>query len=158
MAADTLKKQDIKGVEVTKPEHPAFFDPSTLPWTPWVMDDTWFKLMRVDKKTGGFTMFLKVGPGNEAPIHGHLGAVEAYVMEGEFGYDEDRGGVGSYVYEEAGINHMPTSPDGVIMFAIAHGPLMGYHEDGSIAVVIDGKTMYQMAKDNNAADHIYEGY
>lgn len=154
---EQLKQADTV-VKVIKPDHPAFFDPASLPWTPWVMEGTWFKLMRVDKKTGGFSMILKVDKGNEAPIHGHLGAVEAFVIEGEFGYEDDRGGEGSYVYEEAGSIHMPTSPDGVTMFAIVYGPLVGYNDDGSVAAIIDGKLMFQLARDNNAVGHIYDGY
>ncbi|RMF10121.1 MAG: hypothetical protein D6763_06365 [Alphaproteobacteria bacterium] len=155
---EQLKKSENVAVQVTKPDHPAFFDPTELPWSPWVLEGTWFKLLRVDRKTGGFSMLLKVEPGNEAPIHGHLGAVEAYVIDGEFGYDDDRGGAGSYVYEEAGSIHMPTSPDGVVMFAVAHGPLVGYNDDGSVAAIVDGKLMYQLARENDAADHIYDGY
>ncbi|HEY8351204.1 MAG TPA: cupin domain-containing protein, partial [Sphingomonadales bacterium] len=109
---EQLKKSENSVIKAVKPRHPAFFDPAKLPWSPWVMEGTWFKLLRVDRKTGGFSMLLKVDPGNEAPVHGHLGAVEAFVIEGEFGYDDDRGGVGSYVYEEAGSIHMPTAPDG----------------------------------------------
>lgn len=158
MSTEQLKKSENMTVKAIKPTHPAFFDPTNLPWSPWVLAGTWFKLMRVDRKTGGFTMILKVDAGNEAPVHGHLGAVEAYVLEGEFGYEGDRGGVGAYVYEEAGSIHMPTSPDGTIMFAIAYGPLVGYNDDGSVAAIIDGKMMYELAVKNGAADHIHDAY
>ena len=40
------------------------------------------------------------------------------------------------------------------MFAVVHGPFVGYDEDGSIAVVIDARFMYDLAVQNNAADHI----
>lgn len=136
------------------PSRPAFFDTSRLPWTPWVMDGTHFKLLNIDKKTGGFTMLLKVDAGNEAPVHGHIGAVEAYVLEGGFGYDSDRGGVGAYVYEEAASVHMPDSPDGSIMFAVIHGPLVGYNDDGSVAAIVDGKFMYELAAQHGAAGHL----
>lgn len=158
MTMKQLKKSENSTIQAVKPKHPAFFDPATLPWAPWVLEGTWFKLLRVDRKTGGFTMLLKVDPDNEAPVHGHLGAVEAYVLEGEFGYDDDRGGVGSYVYEEAGSIHMPTSPDGTVMFAIAYGPLVGYADDGSVAAIVDGKLMYELAKKHGAAGHIHDAY
>ncbi|WP_374764109.1 2,4'-dihydroxyacetophenone dioxygenase family protein [Yunchengibacter salinarum] len=154
MSTAQLQKSDTSAIKPVKPRFPAFFDPGTLDWAPWVMEGTWFKLLNVDMKTGGFTMLLKVDADNEAPVHGHLGAVEAYVLEGEFGYEEDRGGVGSYVYEEAGSIHMPTAPDGTVMFAIAHGPLTGYNDDGSIAGVIDASVMLTMAREAGAADHV----
>ncbi|WP_138378908.1 2,4'-dihydroxyacetophenone dioxygenase family protein [Luteithermobacter gelatinilyticus] len=137
------------------PHRKAFLDTHKLPWTNWVMEGTYFKLLNINEMTGGFTIMLKVDPGIEAPVHHHIGGIEAYVTEGEFGYgDDDRGGVGSYVLEASGSIHQPDSPDGTTMFAIAHGPLVGYNEDGSIAVVVDARLMYEMAKANNAADHI----
>ena len=139
---------------VRKPNRPAFFDTNSLPWTPWVMDGTHFKLLNVDFKTGGFSMLLKVDPDNAAPAHGHLGAVEAFIIEGGFSYDEDGGGVGSYVYEAAGSIHQPSSPGGSVMFAVVHGPLVGYAEDGSIEGFVDGEAMLNLARENNAADHL----
>ncbi|MEX6723736.1 2,4'-dihydroxyacetophenone dioxygenase family protein [Parapedomonas caeni] len=140
---------------ITQPHKPAFFDTSTLPWKPWVMEGTHYKLLSINPRTGGFTMLLKVDAGNEAPVHGHLGTVEAYIVEGGFGYGADRGRVGAYVLEEGGINHQPdTDNDGVVMFAVAHGPLCGFNEDGSIAAVVDGKLMYQRAREHGVAGHI----
>lgn len=133
---------------------PAFFDPKNLPWTPWVIEGTHFKLLNIDKKTGGFTMMLRVDPGNDAPVHGHLGAVEGYVIDGEFGYEKDRGGVGSYFYEEAATRHQPDSPRGAVMFAIAYGPLVGYDEAGNVAGVVDARMMYEMAAAAGAAKHL----
>jgi len=120
-----------------------------------VMPGTWFKLLNINPVTGGFSMLLKVSPSNEAPIHGHFGAVEGVLLEGGFSYDEDRGRAGDYVYEGAGIRHIPrTHEDGMVMFAVVHGPLGGYHDDGSVAAVVDARLMYDMAVAANAADHI----
>lgn len=142
-------------IGITATHRPAFFNPSTLPWTDWVMEGTWFKLLNVNPMTGGFTLLLKVSASNTAPIHGHFGAVEAYIVEGGFSYDDDHGYVGDYVFEGAGIRHIPNTHDnGVIMFAVVHGPLGGFHEDGSIAAVVDARLMYDMAVANDAAAHI----
>ncbi len=149
-----LASRENMSIKPLKPSRPVFFDTARLPWTPWVIEGTHFKLLNIDQKTGGFTMLLKVDPGNEAPVHGHLGAVEAYVLSGEFGYDEDRGPAGAYVYEAAASRHMPDSPEGSIMFAVVHGPLVGYNEDGTIAAVVDGKMMYEIAAASNAAAHL----
>lgn len=154
MTDNQLKRTGKSTVEAIKPSRPAFFDPTTLAWAPWAMEGTYFKLLNVDHKTGGFTMLLKVDPDNEAPVHGHPGAVEVYVLEGEFGYGDDRGGVGAYGYEAAGSIHEPTSPGGTTMFAVAHGPIVGYNDDGTIAGIIDGQAMLAMAKEHGVADHL----
>ena len=147
----TIPTREIKE---TIHKHSVFFDPETLPWTEWVMPGTYFKLLNVNEASGGFTMILKVDADNEAPIHHHIGAVEVYIIDGEFGYGKDGGGKGHYSYEPGGSMHTPTSPDGTIMFAIAYGPIVGYNEDGSLALVVDKDLMYQMASENNAAGHI----
>jgi len=150
-----LTRSENATVTPTTSVKPAFFNPDTLPWTPWVIEGTEFKLLNVNAQTGGFTMLLRVEPGNLAPIHGHLGAVEGIILGGGFGYDDDRGREGWYVLESGGISHRPdTDDDGMVMFAVMYGPLVGYEDDGGIAGVVDGKTMYQLAEDNNAANHI----
>jgi 2,4'-dihydroxyacetophenone dioxygenase len=153
--ATVLKRSDTLTVAVTKPHKPAFFNPNQLPWQPWVMEGTWFKLLNVNPITGGFTMMLKVSPDNLAPVHGHLGSVEGILLEGGFGYGEDRGRAGDYVHEGAGINHQPdTDSDGMVMFAVVNGPLAGFNDDGSVAGIVDAKAMYQLAKGYGVADHI----
>ncbi len=152
---DELSGQsEIAGIALTQHDKPAFIDPETLPWTPWVMDGTYFKLMDVDPKTGGFTMFLKVDPGVVAPTHGHVGAIQGVILEGGFAYEDDAGKQGDYICEHGGAIHRPVSPQGCLMFAIGHGPLVGYNPDGTIAAVIDGKMMYDMAMAAGVADHI----
>lgn len=132
----------------------AFLDPETLPWTPWVMPGTHYKLMTVDVRSGGFTMFLKVDPGTVAPVHGHVGAVEGVILEGGFAYDDDAGRAGHYICEHGASVHRPTSPEGCVMFAVLHGPLVGYGEDGAVAGIVDAKAMLDMARAAGVADHI----
>jgi len=158
MVNEQLKKSDKMTTKAIKPRKPVFLDTNSLSWLPWVMEGTWFKLLNVDMKTGGYSMLLKVDPDNYAPVHGHLGAVEGMILEGEFGYDDDRGGNMHYVWEAAGAVHQPDSPGGFTMFAVLHSPLMGYNDDGSIAAVVDGKMMYIMARDGGEADHLEVDY
>lgn len=141
-------------IQVTKHNRPAFVDPETIPWKPWLMPGTHYRLMTVDVRSGGFTMFLKVDPGAEAPPHGHIGAVEGVILEGGFAYDDDAGSKGHYICEQAAAIHQPVSPNGCLMFAILHGPLVGYNTDGSIAGVVDAKAMYDMAVAAGVAGHI----
>lgn len=150
-----LTKDVSPDIKQTKLHSPAFYDVDKLPWLDWVMPETWFKLLNVNHFTGGFTLLLKVGPNNLAPVHGHLGNVEGIILQGGFGYGADRGRPGWYIREPGGINHIPdTDGDGVIMFAMVGAPLVGYNPDGSVAAVVDAKMMYQMAAAGNAADHI----
>ena len=100
-----LKRSENSTVKATEKDRPAFFNPSKLPWTDWVMPGTWFKLLNVNGVTGGFTILLKFEGNNMAPVHGHIGAVEGFMLEGGFGYGSDRGRAGDYVYEGAGIRH-----------------------------------------------------
>lgn len=158
MNAPVLDTVTEGAVKLTQHHRRAFFDPETLPWTPWVMPGTHYKLMTVDVRSGGFSMFLKVEPGTVAPAHGHVGAVEGVILEGGFAYDDDAGGTGHYICEQAGAIHAPVSPQGCIMFAIAHGPLVGYNPDGSIAAVVDAKVMLDMARAAGVADHIEARY
>jgi anti-sigma factor ChrR (cupin superfamily) len=153
--SDQLKKSSNSVVIATKTHKPAFFDPGSLPWTPWAIEGTEFKLLNINVQTGGFTMLLRVEPGNESPVHGHLGAVEGIILGGGFGYGDDRGREGWYVHETAGIRHAPdTDDDGMVMFAVAYGPLVGYEDDGRVAVILDARTMLGMAAENDAAGHL----
>lgn len=150
-----LTRDNSPDIAQTRLHRPAFHDAGAMPWLDWVMPETWFKLLNVDPVHGGFTMLLKVGPNNTAPVHGHIGGVEGILLEGGFGYGEDRGRAGWYVREPGGINHIPdTDSDGMVMFATVNGPLLGYNGDGSIAIVVDAKLMYEMAVAGGCADHI----
>ncbi len=145
----------VGSVQDTAKIRPAFFDPGTLEWAPWVMEGTYFKLLNINPQSGGFTMMLKVDPDNQAPIHGHLGTVEGIIYKGGFGYGDDRGRELHYVIEEGGIAHTPdTDDDGMEMFAVVYAPLVGYEEDGSIAGIIDAKMMYQLATEHGVAAHL----
>jgi anti-sigma factor ChrR (cupin superfamily) len=132
----------------------SFFDPRTIPWTAWAMPGTRFKLLNIDEDRGSFTFLLQVDAGIEAPVHKHVGLAEAWLLEGEFGYGDDRGSAGCYTRELGGAVHKPDSPRGVLMFAVAHGPIVGYNADGSVAGIVDVDWMYEAAAANGAAAHI----
>ncbi|MEM8799853.1 MAG: cupin domain-containing protein [Pseudomonadota bacterium] len=152
--ATVLKQNENQDLETSRVGS-AFFDPETLPWLPWVMEGTFFKLMAINPQTGGFTMFLRVTADNVAPVHGHLGAVEGIITKGGFGYGDDRGREGHYILEAGGLNHIPdTDSDGMEMFAIAYAPIVGLNDEGGIDGIVDAKFMYQMARDGGAADHL----
>ena len=106
------------------------------------MKGSQFKLLSADPQTGRFTILIKVGKGITAPLHRHVGAVEAYVLEGGFHYSDDpdiRFTVGSYLMEHAGALHQPVSPEGAVMLAIFHGPVEGLDDAGNVVGRIDWK-------------------
>lgn len=151
----SMERRERHVVQARNQTRKVFLDPALLPWSPWVMPKTWFKLLRVDEKTGGFTILLRVDAPNQAPIHWHLGAIEGYIVEGEFGYGPlDRGGAGAYAFEEGGAIHEPDTSVGFTMFMIAHGPLAGYDDDGSVAGVLDAHAMLKLADAHGAGAHV----
>ena len=151
----SLNDSTTGSVGVSKIIKSAFTDQESLTWTPWLMFETWFKLLAINPLTGGFTFLLKIGPNVQAPIHGHIGAVEAIILDGVLAYNGDEGKTGDYLFEPSGIKHNPhTGAEGVLLFAVVHGPLIGYEEDGSIAAVIDAKVMYELAEASGQCPHI----
>jgi hypothetical protein len=116
--------------------------PDQLPWLPWAMKGSYFKLLSADASSGRFTLMIKLEKGVAAPPHRHLGAVEGLVLEGGFHYQDDpslRFTAGSYLLEQSGAVHQPVSPEGALMFAVFHGPVEGLDEEGEITGRIDWK-------------------
>lgn len=123
-----------------------------LDWNPWVMDGVEYKLVSVDPRTNGFSIFLRVAPNTVAPVHRHMGAIELLMLEGDLTYDGiDVGRAGDYMYEPAGDTHRPMSKSGCILFAVFSGPIAALDDDGNIAGIVDGNAMLAMARAHKAA-------
>lgn len=138
------------------PEKKVFFDTDKLPWTPGPLIGTWFKLLNINPVTGGTSLLFRVDPNQKAPLHKHIGCVEGYIIDGEFGYGEDRGTLGAYLYEADAAIHEPTSTTGFTAFLLSRGTSVGYLPDGSPAALIDAYTYFNLAKLNGAVDHLPE--
>ena len=127
-----------------------------LPWLPWAMPGTHFKLLHADPDSGRFSLLIKFDPGVVAPMHLHVGAVEGYMLEGGFHYHDQpdlRFDAGTYLYESAGAQHQPVSPQGAVMFAVFHGPVEGLDANGQVSGRIDWKwhvKTWQAALDKSA--------
>lgn len=157
MTAPTLAHSPAADIPLSQRHGKDFVDLAKVPWTPWVMAGTYFKLLAINELSGGFSMLLKVDPGVQAPVHAHIGSAEAYLVEGGFYYEEDDPGyAGYYTYERGGSVHQPVSPQGCVMFAVTHGPLAGCNPDGSIGAVVDCRLMLQLAEANGVAGHIVQ--
>jgi len=75
-----------------------------------------------------------------APIHRHVGAVEAFLLEGSFHYHDQpeiRFEAGDYLLEKDGAIHRPISPEGAIMIGVFHGPVEGLDEAGQLIGRVD---------------------
>lgn len=115
-------------------------DPKDLSWVSWGMPGAYFKLLSVDPPSGRFTLLIKLDPGCVAPAHRHLGAVEGMVLEGGFHYVEEpqvEFVAGTYLLEDEGAVHRPSSPSGALMFAVFHGAVEVLDREGNIAARID---------------------
>lgn len=111
-----------------------------LPWLPWAMAGTEFKLLHADAASGRFALLIRMAPGLVTPLHRHVGAVEGMVLEGGFHYRDQpelRFTKGSYLLERDGALHQPVSPEGALMFAVFHGPVEGLDDDGNPTGRID---------------------
>ncbi|OWW22309.1 2,4'-dihydroxyacetophenone dioxygenase family protein [Noviherbaspirillum denitrificans] len=110
-------------------------DPASLPWVPWAMPGTQFKLLSADPESGRFSLMIRLEKNCNAPSHRHIGAVEGLVLEGGFHYDDApdvRYTAGMYVLERDGAVHRPVSPEGAVMFAVFHGPIEGLDDEGNV--------------------------
>lgn len=132
-------------------------DCDNIPWTPFPMPGTAYKLLNVNETTGASTILLYVSEGAQAPLHRHLGGAEAYNIFGRWAYegeDNDVIGPNCYIYEPAGITHLPKQEGEALMFGIFHGPVVGYDENGNVAGVIDADVLYDLAAANDAVGHL----
>ena len=118
------------------------FHSQDSPWVNWAMRGAKFKLLSVDPKTGRFTILIKSAPGVIAPMHRHIGAVEAFVIEGGFHYHDDpsiRFTAGSYLLEKEGAVHQPITPEGAVLLATFYGPVEGLDAQNNVTGCIDWK-------------------
>lgn len=128
----------------------------TIPWTPFPMPGTSFKLLNINETSGATTILLYVAENAEAPLHMHVGAAEAYNIFGRWAYEGEAEAIGPncYVYEPAGIVHLPKQEAESLMFGIFHGPIIGYTPDGQVAGTITADLLYDLAAANNAVAHL----
>lgn len=127
-----------------------------LPWTPWAMEGSEFKLLYINRAHSMFTALIRMRGGLETPDHHHFGEAHAYVIEGDFSYEYGTMYTGDYIVEAGGIHHKPTiGPDGATFFVIFYAGLSSVDENGlPTGEFLDCEWMYRAANANGAADHL----
>ena len=120
------------------------------------MEGVEYKLLSVNNRSGGFTCLLRVAPGTAAPVHHHLGAIELIVLSGDIYYDKSNVGItGDYMFEPAGDIHQPKTEIGCVLFCVFDGPIAGLGEDGSVAGIVDGRSMLSLAEAHGVAHLVH---
>jgi 2,4'-dihydroxyacetophenone dioxygenase len=142
-------------------QHAVFEDGSlivrsaSIPWTPWALPGTFFKLLDYDHNHSYTTILLRIEPDAIPTAHKHIGAANAYIIQGGFGYEHGHVYAGDFMVEAGGVTHTPTAhPEGCILLGFMHGAVQGLNPDGSIAGIVDVDWHIEAAKKNNAFSHL----
>lgn len=132
-----------------------------LPWTPFNLvgskEGSVFKLLSVLWDHDMYTMILDVPGGLKVEPHYHLGEAHGYIMTGGFDYEYGDIAAGDYLAEGDNIAHNAQLGDEhTLQFTLMFGGLCGVLPDGGpdLSTKIGCMEVYQMARANNAADHI----
>ena len=138
------------------PDGSSLVRPDTIPWTPWAMEGSEFKLLYINRAHTMFTALIRMVGGLETPDHHHFGEAHAFVLEGDFSYEYGTMYEGDYIVEAGGINHKPTiGKDGATFFVCFFGGISGVGENNlPEGEVVDGEWLYRAALANGAADHL----
>ena len=115
--------------------------PDEIPWIPQA-DGVWFRPLRISPELGTWTNLLRVTRKGRVSLHRHLGPVEAWVLTGQWRYEEHDwiARPGDYVYEPAGDVHTLTTDTGddsgemITLFSIG-GPYEFIGPDGEVTAV-----------------------
>ncbi|KRB84069.1 hypothetical protein ASE00_22470 [Sphingomonas sp. Root710] len=133
--------------------------PDSLPWTPipgWA-EGIDFKLLNVVWDRHIFVVILRLHPGMSAVGHYHYGVAHAWVLAGDFTYEYGDVVAGSYLYEEDDLVHEAVAgPNGTTVMAVMFDGIGPVGEDGKPdrENAFDCLFMYNLAKENGAANHI----
>jgi 2,4'-dihydroxyacetophenone dioxygenase len=130
--------------------------PDELPWTPWALDGISFKLVSINRRTGMWSVLMKIEPNTYTDSHYHFGDVHVFCTKGGYSYVHDRINEGEYNIECGSVAHEPIiGPDGQESFSVFYGGISGADADGNATGdYVDVEWMYKAAKANNAADHL----
>lgn len=81
------------------------------------------KVLRDDPATGARTMVVRIPPGGEVSPHGHRGAVQHYVLEGQYESEGQLFGPGSYRMMPGHGDMPPLSTKHGVTILMIHDPV-----------------------------------
>ena len=132
-----------------------------VPWSPFNLVGSEagpiFKLLAVMWHYDMFTMLLNVPGGMKVEPHYHIGEAHGYIMTGGFDYEYGNVFAGDYIGEGLEIEHSANiGPEDVLQVSVIFGGLCGVKPGGGpdLSTLVGCRAVYEMAKKNNAADHI----
>ncbi len=145
------RAKNLSAKKVKRPD--GYFDPlnAALVRTndlDWIDDGIGnkIKILRINKETGYFHILINAPAGQVNPPHTHLGPADFYVLEGGFDYRGGSARAGDWVYEPTGAVHDATShPMDTLYLANVYGPVAFHKPDGSIAGILDWRSMQALA-------------
>ena len=128
-----------------------------LPWTPFALAGSRFKLIAVDWQRDMYVFMLVVPGGIPVATHYHLSEAYGYIMTGSFEYEFGNVFAGDFVCEGVDIEHGAVlGPEDVLQISIIFGGLTGVAPNGGpdLSSYYGCMEVYNAAKANNAAHHV----
>ena len=152
-----LSNANIQGMKTLILDENLYVDTDEIPWTAWVIPGMWFKMLNYEGDR--CSLLVKMDKGITLAMHKHHEPVEFFLLEGSFGYVDEETGKEylvrkmGYLFEPPGTVHRPITPDGCMGFAVLHGKIAGFDENGN-ELELGTAEYYRRAKANNEVAHL----
>lgn len=114
---------------------------------------TRFKLLRCNRQTGDWVIYVHMQPGATFASHRHLSDSEYYVTRGELLYDVGSAPEGTYGYEPLGsVHHEARCEVETEMLFFGHGAVVYTGEQGELRFILDSEFLRDVASGSVLAD------
>ena len=163
-ASELVRLRDKGHLEVVSDTESAYFSNGSalcrlenLPWTPFPLAGSAFKLISVEWQRDMYVFMLVVPGGVPVATHYHLAEAYGYIITGSFEYEFGNVFAGDFVCEGVDIEHGAIlGPEDVLQVSIIFGGLTGVGPKGGpdLDSYFGCMEIYEAAKANNAAGHI----
>jgi hypothetical protein len=138
------------------PDGSSIVRPGELPWTPWALEGTSFKLLSINRRLGAWSALVKFDPGTIVPPQRRFGDGFIYVMEGDYVADDDPVATGEFSVETGGATRgRKVGPRGLLSYMMLLGGISAVDADGRpTGAYIDAEWMFETATAHDGADHL----
>ena len=163
-SSELIRLRDKSRLEVVSDSESGYFSNGSalcrvenLPWTPFALAGTGFKLIAVDWQRDMYVFMLVVPGGIPVAPHYHLSEAYGYIMTGWFEYEFGNVYAGDFVCEGGNIEHGAVlGSEDVLQISVIFGGLTGVGPTGGpdLDSYYGCMEIYEAAKVNNAAGHI----